>query len=79
MNPSTFNGCGFGLFEFDGIYKHEEASFTGILGFIIDNFEVIGHFLAVGEGNLAGCLITGYLTAVVGGSTLVEMSIYRMH
>jgi hypothetical protein len=79
MNPTTFNGMGYGLFEFDGIYKGREASFTGNLGFIIDNFAVIGHFLAVGEGALAGCLITGYLTAVVGGSSYVEMSIYRLH
>lgn len=79
MNPTTFNGMGYGLFQFDGIYKGEEAGFTGNLGFIIENFAIIAHFLAVGEGALAGCLITGYCTSSIGGITYVQMSIYRLH
>jgi len=79
MAPTTFNGFGTGLMEFDGIYQRKSASFSGTIYFLIDDFAIMGLFLAEGEGKFDDCLITGFFTSSIGGATYVEMSSFRIY
>ena len=69
------------MFEFDGIFDDNGASFSGMMYFIIDDFFISGHFMCYGEGkknDFKNSLITGTIEGYLGGPYYVQMNIYEI-
>lgn len=76
LNPTTYNSIGSGLFEFNGIYNGEPASFTGKINFEINYFHLTGKFNLFGSGSLEGHL-KGTVEGWLGGIYSVQMSLWN--
>jgi hypothetical protein len=73
----TFDGKGGGIFEFTGYYEGEAAGFRGKMLFVIEGGIVYGTLNCPGSGAFNGLLFKGTVVAPLGGTTIVELTIWN--